>query len=256
MLTSERRPALILYLTAGHPDAERSRRAAVCMAELADVLEIGIPFSDPVADGPAIQESTQVALANGTGLADCFALARHVRARARIPVVFLTYYNPVLHHGLDRFAHGAAESGADAVICPDLPSEEAQPLRRALTAHDLDLVPMVSPTSTDSRLELAGSAGSGFIYCVSRTGVTGEQDSPGAGLQEFLARVRSFTDLPRGVGFGVGTPRQAREIASVAEGVIIGSAVIRLLREAPSDEFEERIRAFVAAIRSGMNGGE
>ena len=246
--------ALILYVTAGHPTAEASYRTALSAAKNADILEIGIPFSDPVADGPTVQESTQVALRNGTRLEDCLALASKLRTEVSIPLVFLTYYNPVLRRGLARFAADSAAAGIDGVICADLPAEEAGPLHVALHDSGLDLIPMVAPTSTDQRLSAACALGSGFVYCVSRTGVTGVRESLSDGLSPFLERVRRCTDLPRAVGFGVSTPGHAREVAAVAEGVIIGSALVRLIASSDLDAVEDRIATFSKDIREGMNG--
>lgn len=253
-LNDEGHAALVLYVTAGHPDMESSGQVALSVAGAADIVEIGIPFSDPVADGPIIQESTQVAIRNGTHIADCFELAASVRAQSSTPIVFLTYYNPVLHHGLELFAEDSAVAGVDGVICADLPPEEAHPLHAALQTRGIDLIPMVAPTSTDRRLRAACEMGSGFIYCVSRTGVTGVRESLSDGLAPFLDRVRQCTDLPRAVGFGVSKAAHAHEVASVAEGVIIGSALIRLIEESPRNEISNRIAAFVSEIRRGMNG--
>lgn len=246
--------ALILYVTAGHPDPAVSRRVAPTVAAMADIIEIGIPFSDPVADGPIIQQSTQEALRNGTHVADCFQLASEVRKTSDTPVVFLTYYNPVLHLGLERFATESFAAGVDGVICADLPAEEAGPLHRALKGVGLHLIPMVAPTSTGDRLSQAGRIAGGFVYCVSRTGVTGLRDALSGDLPDFLARVRSHTDLPRAVGFGVSTPEHARAVSRLAEGVIIGSALVDLIEKSPSDETEARVRTFVAGIREGMRG--
>lgn len=251
---SENRAALVLYVTAGHPTLEASFEAAVAAAVHADILEIGIPFSDPVADGPVIQNSTQIAIENKTRLGDCLQLAANVRAAASTPLVFLTYYNPVLRRGLDTFAQAAAEAGVDGIICPDLPSEEAGPLYDALAPRAIDFIPMVAPTSTDDRLQSACALGSGFVYCVSRTGVTGMRESLNEGLEPFLKRVRACTALPRAVGFGVSTAVQAREVAKVAEGVIIGSALVKLIDGAPPELIADRIRDFSADIREGMNG--
>ena len=192
-----------------------------------------------MADGPIIQASTQTALSNGTSVADCFRLAEDIRGVSETPIVFLTYYNPVLHLGLDTFAAACAGAGVDGLICPDLPAEEADPLQEALSRQGLDLIPMVSPTSTDVRLSAGCGKGSGFVYCVSRTGVTGVQSSMSAGLVKFLDRVRNYTDLPRAVGFGVSTPEHARQVAAVAEGVIVGSALVRLLEQSNDPNWKQ-----------------
>jgi tryptophan synthase alpha chain len=247
------RAVLLLYVTAGHPTLDVSRIAALAAAEAADIVEIGIPFSDPVADGPVIQASTQAALRNGMKIGDCFRLANGVRERSSTAIVFLAYYNPVLRHGLEQFARDSAAAGVDGVICADLPAEEARPLRDALASESIDLIPMVAPTSTDQRLSAACKMGSGFIYCVSRSGVTGVRESLQEGLEPFLGRVRACTDLPRAVGFGISNAHHAAEVARLAEGVIIGSALVRLIDESPENELESRIAAFSTEIREGMN---
>jgi tryptophan synthase alpha chain len=244
--------ALILYLTAGHPDLHSSLSLVPEMARLGDIVEIGIPFSDPVADGPIIQQSTQDALANGTTMADSFRVASHTREKSETPIVLLTYYNPVLHHGLEAFARDSRAAGVDGVICADLPAEEAAPLYRALTAQGIHLIPMIAPTSTDERIERACKLGGGFVYCVSRMGVTGLRDAMNRDLPEFLARVRRFTDLPRAVGFGVSNAEHARAVAGLAEGVIIGSALVDLVARTPAQERLAAAMKFVASIRAGM----
>ena len=219
------------------------------------MVEIGIPFSDPVADGPVIQASTQAALANGIRLSECFDVARQTKRSSNAAVVFLTYYNPILRHGLERFAVASASAGVDGVICADLPSQEAHPLQACLAAHGIDLIPMVAPTSTDERLQLAGQVGSGFIYCVSRTGVTGARDSLNEGLEQFLGRVRGATALPRAVGFGVSTPEQARAVAALAEGVIVGSALVKLIDESAPESVSANVERFGRSMREGMDDG-
>ncbi len=249
------RPALILYITAGHPDIATSTRIAPTVAAAADIIELGIPFSDPVADGAVTQTSSQIALARGTKVRDCLAIAREIRRNVEAPVVLMTYYNPVLHYGLDRFAADAGEAGVDGVDCVDLPAEEAAPLHTALSNRSLHLIPLVAPTSTDERLHLACSIAGGFIYCVSRTGVTGVRESLEMDLPHFLNRVRSCTDLPRAVGFGVSTPEQARNVGKLAEGVIIGSALVALIERTAADELEAAIQGFAGEIRRGLDDG-
>jgi tryptophan synthase alpha chain len=246
--------ALILYVTAGHPDLATSRWLTPVVAQMADILEIGIPFSDPVADGPIIQESTQAALRHGVTLDNCFEIARTTREATETPIVFLAYYNPVLHYGLERFAAACQGVGVDGVICADLPAEEAGPLHEALTAKAVHLIPMVAPTSTDARIAQAARNGSGFIYCVSRTGVTGLREDLSDDLSEFLARVRRHTSLPRAVGFGVSNAEHAARVSRQAEGVIIGSALVDLIGKTLPQAVESKVAEFVAVIREGMRG--
>ena len=194
---------MILYITGGHPTLEASLEIATLVAAGADIIEIGIPFSDPVADGPIIQASSQAALENGISLADCLEIARRTRSRSETAIVFLTYYNPVLAYGVEAFADACVEAGVDGVIAADVPAEELVPLHEALTQRGLHLIPLVAPTSTDDRIAAACGMGGGFVYCISRTGVTGIRDVVNTDLPAFLARVRRHTDLPRAVGFGV-----------------------------------------------------
>lgn len=247
------RAALILYITAGHPDVATSIRLAPMVADGADVIEIGIPFSDPVADGPVIQASSQAALANGTRVVDCLNITRSVRTRTSTPIVLFTYYNLVLHQGLDRFAQDASEAGVDGVICVDLPPDEAGPLRTALTSRAVHLIPLVAPTSTDQRLELACSMAGGFVYCVSRAGVTGPQEAMNRGLPSLLQRVRQHTRLPRAVGFGVSSPEHARVVSELAEGVVIGSALVDLISRTPPHTVEASVQQFIGSIREAMD---
>ncbi len=249
------RAALILYITAGHPTLSRSRSLAPLIAEQADILEIGIPFSDPVADGPIIQASSQAALATGTHIEDCFELARLVSQQSDTPLVFLTYYNPVLQFGIDRFARECRSSGVQGVIAADVPPEESAQIHAALLEQNVYLIPLVAPTSTPDRLQAACATANGFIYCVSRTGVTGLQDQVTSELPEFLSRVRECTNLPRAVGFGISRPDHVRSVAKLAEGVIIGSALVDLIERTEDDSAASAIEAYVGSLRRELSGG-
>jgi tryptophan synthase alpha chain len=247
------RTALILYLTAGHPTISESAAIAPVVADSADIIEIGIPFSDPVADGPIIQESSQIALRQGTRVEDCLRIAADLRAKSEAAVVFLTYYNPILHYGIDRFATDCANAGVDGVIGADVPPEESAVLRESLAPRDIHLIPLVAPTSTDARLENACSHASGFVYCVSRTGVTGIQEAVATDLPAFLERVRRHTDLPRAVGFGIARPEHAALVGKMAEGVIVGSALVHLIDTEPAGRINAAIREFAASFRKAMD---
>jgi tryptophan synthase alpha chain len=246
------RAGLVLYVTGGHPNLELSETVAATVAAYADIVEIGIPFSDPVADGPVIQASSTRALEQGTTVRDCLELAQRLRASTEVAIVFLTYYNPVLSFGLDAFAEAAEACSADGVICPDLPAEEAEPFRNALNRHGLYLIPLVAPTSTSERLQTACAQAAGFIYCVSRTGVTGQRQDLDQELSGFLDRVRQYSDLPRAVGFGISTPEQVTAVAQLAEGVIVGSALISLVDATAPDQLEERVREFARGLRQAL----
>jgi len=247
------RKALILYLTAGHPTIPRSAAIAPVVARVADIVEIGIPFSDPVADGPIIQESSQIALRQGTTVEDCLRIAGELDMPSETAVVFLSYYNPILHYGIERFAADCRRAGVDGVIGADMPPEESGPLREALAVYGIHLIPLVAPTSTESRLERACSGATGFIYCVSRAGVTGIQEAVATDLPEFLARVRRHTDLPRAVGFGISSPEHAALVAQLAEGVIVGSALVELIERTPEPQAEDAIRDFAGSLRLAMD---
>jgi tryptophan synthase alpha chain len=225
------RPLLIPYAVGGYPDP------ASCGAILdayvqsgVSLLEIGIPFSDPLADGPVIQAASQVALRRGVRPLDVLGLAERV-ARQGAGVVLLSYLNTVLAFGPVRFFAACAVRGVAGVVVPDLPVEEAQELRALAAASGIDLVPLAAPTSTDARLARIAAGASGFIYCVSTTGVTGARASLRTDLPQFIARLRKYTDLPLAVGFGVSSVEQVAEVGSYADGVIVGSALVRMVEE-------------------------
>lgn len=226
-----RRAALMPYLTGGYPDLERCEALlAACVDAGADVLEIGVPFSDPVADGPVVQASSHAALERGTTTGDVLRLAATVGDR--LPVVLLAYANTVLAGGVERFARRAVVAGVEAVVVPDLPVDEAGDAAHLMAAAGLSLVPMATPTATDRRLDMVAEAASSFVYCVAVTGVTGARSQVGDELSGLIGRLRPRTDAPLVVGFGISTPRQAAEVAELADGVIIGSALIAKVTEA------------------------
>ena len=249
-LAAEGRTALVLYTTVGYPTLDAALTSVPALvAAGADVIELGVPFSDPLADGATIQKATQQALANGVTTWDCIQTVRIVRAAGvQAPIVFMGYYNPILQYGLEAFAQDAAAAGADGVIVPDLPPEEADELHAACRAHDLDLIFMLAPTSTDDRIQQVAERASGFVYCVSLTGITGGQQVQAESLPPFLDRIRRATSLPLAVGFGVTQPAQAQAIAAVADGVIVGSALVALLEHSLDDAV-----AFVHALRTAMD---
>jgi tryptophan synthase alpha chain len=226
------RAALMPYLMGGFPDVEGSVRIGEAYAEAgADLVELGVPFSDPLADGPVIQAAGTRALAAGTTLPEVVEAGR--RIAERVPVVLMCYANPILARGLERFTTEVAEQGISGLIVPDVPMEEAGEMRDACDAAGLALVPLVAPTSTDERLAAIGANARGFVYTVSVTGITGERSGIAAGLSEFLDRVRAHADVPVAVGFGISTPDHARAAADAgADGVIVGSRLVRAAIEA------------------------
>ena len=251
-LQDESRSALMPYFTLGYPNPEQSLDILTEIARAgADLIELGVPFSDPLADGPTIQHSTQVALGQGVNLALCLEMTAELRARGlQQPMILMGYYNPILSYGIERFVVEAARAGADGFIVPDLPPEEAGALQAACTAHNLALVYLLAPTSTAERIVLTASQASGFIYLVSLTGVTGARHGLSEGLQAFISRVRAATDLPLAVGFGISTPAQAAQVAGLADGVIVGSALINTVDG--SDQPVQAAGAFVASLRQAV----
>ena len=235
---------------AGYPSLEMTERLLTALvAGGADLIEIEMPFSDPLADGTTVQRASQVALANGVRLADCFDLVRRLRGDGlAVPLVFMGYYNPILQYGPERFAAEAAAVGLDGVIVPDLPTEESDDLLAACRRHGRDLIFLLAPTSTEERIRDVAERASGFVYCVSLTGVTGARDKL-PDLEDYLARVRRHTSLPLAIGFGVSTPAHVREVGRVAEGAIVASALINHLDRFPPEEQPAAAEAFVRALR-------
>jgi tryptophan synthase alpha chain len=250
------RRALIPFLVAGDPTLDATAAFLDCFAASgADVLEIGVPFSDPIADGPVNQRAAQRALAGGTSLRDVLDLAARVRPRLEQPIVILSYYNPILRLGLEAFSRLAANAGVDGVVVPDLPPEEGGPLRAAADPNGLDVIFLAAPTSTDERLARVAASSRGFIYCVSLTGVTGVRDDVAADVGGLVARLRRCTDLPICVGFGVSTPEHARQVAGVADGVIVGSAIVSVIEQGGAAAVPA-LAEFVRALRAGVDAAD
>ena len=227
-LKNQNRAALMPYLPLGYPTMETSQELIRTIADAgADMIELGVPFSDPLADGPVIQHATQVALNNGITLVKCLAMARAARdAGVTIPLIVMGYANPILRYGIEQFARDAKNSGIDGLIVPDLPPEEATPFDAALHAHNLALIFLAAPTSTSERLQKIANASRGFIYLVSVLGVTGARAQLAADLESFVARVRAVTEKPVCVGFGIANAESAHQVAQIADGVIVGSALV------------------------------
>jgi len=243
--------ALISYVTVGYPSIEITLKIVPLLASSGcDIIELGIPFSDPLADGATIQRASYEALRQGVTPRICFEVAQELRRQVEIPLVFMTYYNPVLKFGLEQFCSKCAEVGIDGLIIPDLPPEEGQELEQSIRRHRLELIYLLSPASTGERIKLVASKASSFIYLVSLTGVTGARDKLPEELESFVARVRERTEKPLCVGFGVSTPEQARRIAKVADGVIVGSRIIQLLDE---DKSLENVCSFMKDLREALS---
>jgi tryptophan synthase alpha chain len=248
------RAALVTYVMAGDPDLATSRDMALACAEGgADVLEIGMPFSDPIADGRTIQAAGERSLRAGTTVEGCLRVAAEVRRRTDAAIALMGYVNPVLALGEERFLDGCARSGVDAVILPDLPPEEAGAFRATAAARGVKLVFLLAPTSTPARVAAACDAATGFVYFVSVTGVTGARASLPADLGSRVKAVRARSPVPVVVGFGVGTPAQARAVGRIADGVVVGSAIVeRIARGGSRRERAARVRRFVASLARAL----
>jgi tryptophan synthase alpha chain len=250
---------LVAYVTAGDPSLAASEKIVLAAANAgADVIELGVPFSDPVADGPTIQRASDRALRGGTTLAGVIELVRRIRTHSEVPLVLFSYFNPILQMGLEKFAAAAAAAGADGVLATDLTPEEAMEYRATMQAHELDTIFLAAPTSTDARLERIGAASSGFLYVISRTGVTGERESLPAELPALIRRARKFTTLPIAVGFGISLPTQVTVLGGIADAAVVGSALMAAVEKAASPDdaaaaVAERIRVLKSAARTGVS---
>lgn len=246
----QRKPAFMPYYPLGFPTPEISVDVIEALAKNgADLIEVGLPFSDPLADGPVIQRATQIALQQGMTVKKALAAIRELRSRGvTIPLILMGYYNPMLAYGLPALAREAAESGADGFIVPDLPPEESAEFEA--TVEPLPQIRMVAPTTPDERLQAVLHAARGFVYLVSLTGVTGARSALPEDLPEFIARTRAHTSLPLCVGFGIGTPEHARAVGELADGVIVGSACVRTIGDSPTpaQTAAEFARSFRAAL--------
>ena len=229
------RKGFIPYITAGDPSIEASEEIILEMARSgADIIELGVPFSDPMADGPVIQRASERALSNGVSIKDCLELVRRIRRKSDIPIVLFTYLNPLLSIGIDRLGYELRDAGVDAVLGTDLVPEESEIIRSALKAAEVDLIFLVAPTSTDDRLKLISDVSSGFVYAVSRTGVTGVRQSLSEAAASLVQRVKRFTDLPVAVGFGVSTPEHVAEVWQHADAAVVGSRIVAEIENAAS----------------------
>jgi tryptophan synthase alpha chain len=253
---------LVAYLTAGDPTLEASEKILLAAAEAgADVIELGVPFSDPVADGPTIQRASERALRSGTTLAGVLALVRRLRAKTEVPMILFSYFNPILQMGLEKFAAAAAEAGADGALATDLIPEEAAEYRAAMHAAGLDTIFLGAPTSTNERLKRIAACSSGFLYLISRTGVTGTRDALPEELPAFVRRARKFTNLPIAVGFGISLPSHVSVLGGIADAAVVGSALVAEVEKAASPEgaaqaVAEKIRLLKLAGRQGVSRRE
>lgn len=253
-LKKRKEAALIPFVTAGDPDLATTVEVLRALeAGGADCIELGIPFSDPTADGPTIQRSSERALKNGVSLSQIFRLIRDFRQSSELPIILFGYFNPIFRYGVKRFCREACRAGADGVLCVDLPPEESAELKRWTDAEGLDLIYLLSPTSDPNRLRLvARQNGRGFVYYVSVTGVTGARRSLDERLRSQVERVRRATSLPVAVGFGISTPKQAAWIAAFADAAVVGSALVEKIEKAKAADKARCAGAFVAQLKAAI----
>lgn len=238
------RPALITYLTAGDPRPGRTPALALALERGgADILELGVPFSDPIADGPVIQQASDRALKAGTTVERVLEIASEIRRQSEIPIVLFSYINPLLRYGFDRLCRDARAAGADGVLITDLSVEEAAEPVEAMRRYGLDRIFLAAPTSTDRRLDLVAQYSSGFVYVVSRTGVTGARDTVNREVEDLVQRLRRRTALPLAVGFGISRREHVEEVGRYADGAVVGSAIMRVVDQSPDEELEARLEA-------------
>jgi tryptophan synthase alpha chain len=253
---------IVAYITAGDPTLDATLKFVLALDEAGtDVIELGVPFSDPLADGPTIQRASERALKGGTSLAGVLELVRRVRQSSQVPLVLFSYYNPILQMGLEKFASAAADAGADGILATDLTPEESEDYRRILAAHHLDTIFLGAPTSTDERLAKIAACSSGFLYLISRTGVTGAKDALPDDLPALLRRARKGTQLPIAVGFGISLPGHVSVLGGLADAAVVGSALVSEIENAKSVEaaataLGDRIRALKDAARHGLSRRE
>jgi tryptophan synthase alpha chain len=253
-LKRDGRKGLIAYLTAGDPTPERTPALVEALVRGgADLIELGVPFSDPIADGPVIQAAGERALKAGTTLARVLEIAREIRKTSDVPLLLFTYLNPVVRYGLERLAEDAAKAGIDGCLLTDASVEEAHDYIGAMHRHGLDTVFLAAPTSTERRLRLVAQYSSGFVYLVSRTGVTGEQQSLSNQAAPLIRAVRAVTELPLAVGFGISRPEHVAELGRQVEAVVVGSAIVRMIeKNADNPSLEIQLEAFVRELKHGF----
>jgi tryptophan synthase alpha chain len=251
----QHKPGLVIYLTVGDPDLATTRAIALAAIDAGvDVLELGVPFSDPVADGPVIQRASERALANGTSLSDVLALAADLHTmRSHAGLVIFSYFNPILRYGLDRFCAAASNAGVDGVLITDMTIEEAEGgYRQAMRAHRLAPIFLAAPTSSDDRLQRIAAASEGFVYAISRTGITGTQRSLATDARTLVNRLRAHTDLPIALGFGISNPEQVATVAEFADAAVIGSAIVSLIEQASPQDAPSVVGRFIAGLRPSL----
>ena len=253
-LRAEHRSALIAYITAGDPTPDRTPALVAALERGgADLIELGVPFSDPIADGPVIQRGSERALKAGTTVSKVLEIAAKIRQHSEIPLLLFTYMNPIVRYGLESLAHDAVARGIDGCLLTDLSVEEAEPYIAAMRHAGLDTVFLAAPTSTERRLKLVADYSTGFVYLLSRTGVTGERTTLSDGVAPLVESMRRVTGLPLAVGFGISTAAQARAVGAIADAVVVGSAFVRIIEQnAASADLETRLEALARELAGGL----
>jgi tryptophan synthase alpha chain len=252
-LGQKKEKALVTFISAGDPDlATTGKMIALLEQAGADIIELGMPFSDPMADGPTIQLSSERALASGTTLEGILAMVRSARVSSNAPIILMGYLNPIHAYGYERFCRDAAEAGVDGVLLVDMPPEESDPLLGFANAHGLNVIFLLTPTSDLDRISRVAELGRGFVYCVTVTGVTGARQEISASLGAELARVRDRVRVPIVAGFGISTPEQAAGVAALADGVVVGSAIVRLFQQFAEKQLEDEVRKLVGSLKQAL----
>jgi tryptophan synthase alpha chain len=245
--------ALITFITAGDPDLSVTEEMILRLEQSgADLIELGVPFSDPMADGPTIQLASERALASGTTLPKILSMVKSVRSRTQVPLILMGYYNPIFTYGIERFVADASAAGVDGVLVVDLPPEEAGEFKKAASSLGLDIIFLLTPTSDAARIATVSRMGSGFIYYVSVTGVTGTRGEIAPSVITEASMIKKQLSLPMVVGFGISDPVQAGRVASVADGVVVGSAIVKLFETHQGIELEQQLCAFVSSLKNGL----
>ena len=252
-LQKEHSKALVTFVTAGDPDLSATEEIIHLLENAgADIIELGVPFSDPMADGPTIQLSSERALASGTTLHGILEVVRTVRCRSQVPIILMGYLNPVHAYGYDNFCRDAADAGVDGVLLVDMPPEESHELTGPARLYGLDVIFLLTPTSDAARISAVERLGSGFVYYVTVTGVTGARTSVSATLAQELSRVKKTISLPVMAGFGISTPEQAAEVGQLADGIVVGSAIVKLFERYSGEELKQQLHRYVADLKHAL----
>ncbi|WP_158819580.1 tryptophan synthase subunit alpha [Granulicella sp. S156] len=255
-ITFAKKPGLVIYLTAGDPDLATTREMAISAIDNgADVIELGVPFSDPLADGPVIQRASERAVAKGTRLTDVLVICKEIRAaRPQAGIILFSYLNPVIRLGLAAFAKAAKDAGADGVLLTDMIVEEAAEYLEVMRANDLAPVFLAAPTSPDERLKAIAEHSRGFVYAISRVGITGTQTELASDAEQLVKRLKQFTTLPIALGFGISTPAHVQAVAGFADAAVVGSAIVGLVEKTPAAAAPRAVGEFVRSLRNGATG--